>query len=285
MAKAKVLDQKAKQKKQKIFIAVGGVLLLGLLAFQVPKMMAMLNQKPPPLPPGAIVQPPNGFPTPPANAPLAAPTLAGSNGTVAAAGAATSNGIVDASAISAAPASGQLVSFGRFASKDPFAQQVDTSASAVAAGTDDGAGPTPPAVPPASPLGPGLGGGGGGTTPAAPVGPVPTSVSIAVNGVPEIVKVDGDFPAANPVFHLVSLTRTSAKMGIAGGSYADGKATVTLKKGKTLTLENTADGSRYALRLLAFDPPPPSPVASTGGTSTGGTSTTAAPASTTALTP
>jgi hypothetical protein len=247
-----------------------------LLAFQAPKVLAMMNAKPPPLPPGAVIQPPNGFPTPPAGAPLAAPSLAGSNGatgTVAARG-----GIVDSSAASAAPASGQLVSFGRFASKDPFAQQVDTSpgGSTPSSGGSGGTTTTPKPVPPVGPLGPTPGGG----TPSTR--PLPTTASISVNGTVEIVGLGVDFPAAAPVFHLVSLTRTSAKIAIVGGSYADGAATVTLKKGKTLTLENTSDGSRYVLRLIALDP-----VASATTTtpSSGSSTTTTTPTSTTSLTP
>lgn len=256
MAKSAALDQKAKEKKQKIFVAVGGVLLLALLAFQVPKMMAKLNAKPPPLPPGAVIQPPNGFPAGSAQAPLAAPTLAGSNGATVEATAA--GGIVDASSMRAAPASGQLVSFGRFASKDPFSQQVDPAKAAAAtasSGSSKGGEATPPAVPPDGPLGPLGPTGSGASPPSVPAGPLPRTASIAINGVTEIVEVDKDFPAADPIFHLVALTRTSAKIAIAGGSYADGAPTVTLKKGKTLTLENTADGSLFTLRLIAFDPP------------------------------
>ena len=270
--------EKAKQKKQKVILAVGGVLLLALLAFQAPKVLAMMNAKPPPLPPGAVVQPPNGFPTPAAGAPLAAPTLSGTSPT--AAGAVSGDGIVDASAISAAPASGQLVSFGRFASKDPFAPQVDTKPGAgVADSGDQGGSSTPTPVPPVGPLGPGAG-----PTPPPVAGPLPTTALISINGVPEIVALGKDFPAAEAVFHLVALTRTTAKIAIAGGSYADGAATVTLKKGKSLTLENTADGSRYVLRLLAFDPPATAvpAVATAPATSTNQTAT---QTTTTALTP
>ena len=68
---------------------------------------------------------------------------------------------------------------------------------------------------------------------------------------PETVTVGNDFPAANPLFHLVSATTTSARVAIAGGSYADGRNAVTLKVGKPVTLENTADGTRYTLVLQA----------------------------------
>ena len=270
MAKSLAADQKAKVKKQKIILAVGGVLLLGLLAFQVPKVLAMMSQKPPPLPPGAVVQPPNGFPA--GSAPLAAPSLGGSNGSTGAATSHTSTGIVDTSALSSPPASGQLIAFGRFSSKDPFAQQVDTSPGGGTPRSGGGT-TTPKPVPPVGPLGPTPGGG----TPAAL--PLPTTALISVNGTPEIVGIGVDFPVAAPVFHLVSLTRTSAKIAIAGGSYADGSATITLKKGKALTLENTSDGSRYVLKLIALD------VVAVPTSSPGSTTTSTTPTSTTALTP
>ena len=50
---------------------------------------------------------------------------------------------------------------------------------------------------------------------------------------------------------LVSLTKNAAKISIAGGSLAGGAPTVTVKKGATLTLMNTADGTRYVLRLVS----------------------------------
>jgi len=65
------------------------------------------------------------------------------------------------------------------------------------------------------------------------------------------VKLGAAFPQTQPIFQLVSLTRTSAKITIAGGTLEGGAPTVTLTKGKQLTLMNTADGSRYALKLLA----------------------------------
>ncbi|MDX6508790.1 MAG: hypothetical protein QOG81_542, partial [Gaiellaceae bacterium] len=132
---------------------------------------------------------------------------------------------------------------------------------------------TPKPVPPVGPLGPTPGG-------AVPSNlPLPTTALISVNGTPEVVGIGVDFPVAAPVFHLVSLTRTSAKIAIAGGSYADGSATITLKKGKALTLENTSDGSRYVLKLIALDA-----VLVPAGTP-GSTTISSTPTSTTPLTP
>ena len=67
----------------------------------------------------------------------------------------------------------------------------------------------------------------------------------------EYVDLGASFPSSSPTFKLVSLTKSSAKIGIAGGSLATGQATVTLKLNKQLTLMNTADGKRYVLRLLS----------------------------------
>ena len=79
----------------------------------------------------------------------------------------------------------------------------------------------------------------------------PTAAMISVNGAPESVQVGGTFPASDPFFKLVSLTKKGAKVSIAGGSLANGAPTVTLAKNKALTLLNTADGTRYVLRLVS----------------------------------
>src|SRR5260221_3146447 len=83
-----------------------------------------------------------------------------------------------------------------------------------------------------------------------------TTATISVNGAKSTVLVGKSFPSAAPVFSLVSMTGSSAEIGIAGGSYESGAATVTLTKGKTVTLLNTADGTRYVLRLAAAAEPP-----------------------------
>jgi hypothetical protein len=73
-----------------------------------------------------------------------------------------------------------------------------------------------------------------------------------VNGNSEAVAVGAQFPASSPVFVLVSLKTSSAKIAIAGGSLQGG-GTATLKKGRPLTLMNTADGTRYVLRLISVN--------------------------------
>src|ERR671912_2764355 len=132
---AKKVDLKAKAKRQKIMAAGGGVLLLAVLAIQVPRTMAMLNAKPAPPPPaagapGTVPSVPIVLPTPGAVGGGAAPTASG-DGT-----------LVDSDPVPVA-ADGQLISFGRFKSKDPFAEQIDETS----AGGGGGGGGPPPAAP------------------------------------------------------------------------------------------------------------------------------------------
>jgi hypothetical protein len=94
------------------------------------------------------------------------------------------------------------------------------------------------------------------TTTPAPPPPAPGAATISLNGEQLSVAVGTDFPQSGTtfsrvgaIFHLVSLTATTAKIAIVGGSYADGANTITLTMGKPLTLQNTADGTRYILIL------------------------------------
>jgi hypothetical protein len=95
---------------------------------------------------------------------------------------------------------------------------------------------------------------------------------ISVNGVLMSVSTGADFPAATPLFHLVSVTSSTAKISIAGGSYSSGAASVTLHVNKAVTLMNTADGTRYTLEL--FPQGTPVAAAATTAASTGPSSTT-----------
>jgi hypothetical protein len=242
---AKKIDPKAKAKKQKIYAAVGGVLLLGLLAFQVPRTMKMLH--PPNADSAATTAPASTTPT---SGPIAAPTLSGGNATAVSAPGGSGE-LVDPDAVPV-PQSGQLLAFGLFRTKDPFMQQLKLQCGST--GAEGGAAcakaapatGTPPAKTPTSDKSHGVP-----TGTAPPTAAVLTTAVILVNGKSESVQVGGQFPAADPAFTLVSVTATTAKVGIAGGSFENGSQTVKLKKNKPLTLMNTADGTRYVLRFLS----------------------------------
>lgn len=159
---------------------------------------------------------------------------------------------------------GQLTEFARFASKDPFLESVQKTSGSTS--------PTSSSTPKA-PAGP--------KAPKAPPAPPPGSAVISVNGELINVGVGMDFPTSGsvfsqvgaPLFHLLSLTQRTAKVTIAGGSYANGAQALTLTVGQPVTLQNTADGTRYTLLL--------EPQGTQVPTSTTSTSTTPAATSTT----
>jgi hypothetical protein len=258
MAKKQVDPLKAKQKKQKILLAVLGVAFIGVVAFEGPKLWKQLH--PPPLPPRVI--PANGG-NPVAGTPtLAAPTLSGAQEP----GATTTDSTGTLVAAGPTVQDGQLASFSRFASKDPFSQQLsdETSSSSASSGSGSSGGTANPGLP-----------GVPGKAPA------PGSAVISVNGKLYSVATKTDFPQPSstdptvvPLFHLVSVTAHTATISIAGGSYATGAATVTLKENKPVTLMNTADGTRYTLVLKPAGTGVATGSATTGSTPSTGTSTT-----------
>ena len=245
MAKKTVDPVKAKQARQKKIAIGGAVVLVAMLAIQVPRTMKMLN------PPAEAEASTVAETTPTATpvTPVATPATSGAPaGGSAASGAAGAGGTQ--SDPKPTPGVNQLISFGRFASKDPFSAQVRTErGGSTATGTSPEAGaptattPTLPVTPPPPPSQlP--------STSTPPTAPTATQARISVNGVVEVVVAGKDFPAADPTFRLVSVKGASAKIAIAGGSFTSGTPTITLKVGKPLTLMNQADGTRYVLRLL-----------------------------------
>ena len=248
---AKKIDPKAKAKRQKVIAAVGGVLLLGLLAFQIPRTMKMLHQQNANAAETTASTTTTGATD---TGPIAPPSLGGGNATASSSSSVSSDGLNDPDVVPA-PQSGQLLAFSRFRTKDPFSQQLDFNCGEDASNCGGGTSavvtkPSKPktnvTAPPAAVK----------TTPVTPSKPSKpsaklTSAVISVNGTSETVNVGASFPASSPTFKLVSLTKTSARIGIAGGSLESGSQTVALKKNKPLTLMNTADGTRYVLRLLS----------------------------------
>ena len=240
---------KAKEAKQKKIAIGGAVLLLALLAFQGPKTMKMLQGPQPVTSPTTTTAAPttSGAPTAPAAGTPEQPAVAAPELTA----------VADSDA-APEPEQGQLATFERFETKDPFVQQglpepkpartsdpndgtvsdADKEDAKNEAAGEEADGET-----------------GGFTAPAAPQAPtVAGATSIAVNGVAEDVALEGTFPKDEPTFVLVSVATNgkSVQVGIAGGEYAGGGETMTLTFGKKVTLQNTADGSRYELELKSI---------------------------------
>ena len=70
-----------------------------------------------------------------------------------------------------------------------------------------------------------------------------------MNGQAYALTVKDAFPKNDPLFVLAGLKPKLAKIGVAGGSFEDGK-TIPLKLGKPVTLVNDATGARYSIKLV-----------------------------------
>ncbi len=236
MAKTTADVAAAKAKKQKIILIVGGVLLLGLAAMQVPKLMKKDSQ-----PVAVPAATPVGVGV--AGVPAAAATATGSsNGAAKPAGFVAGVALPGATVVRVAPS--QLASFTLFEVKDPFVQQAGVEPTGGAAVTASGQAPS------AGTQGPTVTGGQAtpGSSQAAEPPPL-VYATINLDGGPQQLKVKQKFPEGDPLFVLRSLTKKQAKIGVAGGSFDDGQA-VTLQFGKKVTLVNTATGVRYQLKLV-----------------------------------
>ena len=135
MARKTVDPLKAKQKKQKIVATVLGVVFVGLLAFQVPRVMKQLHPAAPVHSSSSSSSSSSTTTTTAGTPSLAAPTLSSGSQTP---GAGSGSDPSLASAAAAAVADGQLTSFSRFASKDPFAQQLSDKKSSSSPGASGG---------------------------------------------------------------------------------------------------------------------------------------------------
>jgi hypothetical protein len=227
----------ARERKQKIFVAVGGLFLLAMLAFQLPKILG---------------------------GPESTAVTTTTTGTTTVAGE-TIPPVDEAVPISVAltdtdrplaPGPGQLRSFSTFTRKDPFVQQLATPDENEGGGGGEAAG---------------AGGGGEQTPEKTPSkgfsvgGAAAAAVTvISVNGARQTLMPGTAFPAADPTFVLVS-EQPEAKtvvIGVAGGAYANGDRTTKLKIGKPVVLVNTTTGARYRLVLVAVGNGVASPTAS-----------------------
>jgi hypothetical protein len=273
MANKRVDSLKAKQKKQKIVAAVLGIVFLGVVAFQGPKLWKQLH---PPASQATLSYNEKPTTTTAGTPSLAAPSLGGGETPSS-----TSSSSGSSLASSAPPKveDGQLSSFSLFASKDPFAQQLSEDAASSPSSSSPPSSSSSSSASSGGSKGGSSGGGSRGSSSPSSGGsasaPTPGTAVISVNGTLYSVAVGNNFPDASstdpsiqPLFHLVSLTAHSAKVSIAGGSYANGAPTVTLQVNKPVTLMNTADGTRYRLILKPVGTPVVVPTAPASTTST-----------------
>jgi hypothetical protein len=219
----------ARERKQKIFVAIGGLFLLALLAIQLPKLMGGSEATATGDTEATSTVPGETTPAPVTTRPV----------------------VLRDTDRRLAPAPGQLRSFSVFTKKDPFVQQVVSPTAA----EDSGGG----GVEGGSPAGgvPGKGEETPAQTPSKGFSVGETSAAavtvISVNGARQTLAPGTAFPAADPVFVLVAEQPgvKAVVIGIAGGEYQSGAQTTRLKVGKPLVLVNTTTGARYRLVLVA----------------------------------
>lgn len=271
-------DLKAqKERKQKIILAVAGVLLVGVLAMQLPKMLKHSSS--------TSAAPAPTVTTPDATTPAAGSTPAPSSPSAplnvsVSKSSAQLAGVVLSPATTPKAGQGQLWSFSRFKAKDPFVPQVrdgngssgTTTASNPSGGTTTSTGGTTGTT----------GSPGGSTAPAAPL----AYATLLVNGRPQQLTLKQQFPKADPIFVLVKLVGDNARIGVAGGSFTGGN-TVLIQLGKKVTLMNTTTGQRYVVRLVYVGSTPETiapfkagntaPATTTSSTTTSSSATTAIP--------
>jgi hypothetical protein len=229
--------REAKDRRTKKIAIGGAVVLVAVLAFEVPKMMHSGSSSATP----AATTTTGAYTTPTSTTPTAAPTTA--PGTAAAASMPTTASMkLPNSDALPQPSKGTLYSFSHFTGKNPFTQQVSDAAPAAAQTTG---------ALTASVSGGKTASSAGRTHQSGRTLAATGSARISVNGQMQVVRVGAAFPSSNPLFRLVSLAHGGVRIGIASGSYSSGAHTVALTPGRTLTLVDQADGVRYKIRLIA----------------------------------
>ena len=232
--KKKRTPAQTRDRRAKIAAAVLGAAFLGVAAIQGPKLLKALH----PAPPGVMAGPPLSQTS---STQFAAATLA----------------------------SGQLRRFSTFSAKDPFKALVNLAGGAAAASGASGAGAAT-AGKKLSVVAP-VGASGGTATFTENLGgagalsarTVPAAL-ILYNGKRQIVALGAEFPAKRPMFRLVSLGLKNVRIGLIGGSFADGRTTLALVRNRKVTLADSTTGGTFALRLLRLTTAP-APVAASAG--------------------
>jgi hypothetical protein len=233
--KKRAQNQRLEKDRRTKKVAIGlSVVLVAVLAFEVPKMMHH----------GSTSSSPPTATTTTTTAATGVPVTTAPGTAVAASMPATSTKVSNSDVAPQASKS-QLDSFSHFTGKDPFAQQVSNAAT------------TPTSSQPGT-LSANVSGGSSASSAGTGRAHHPSrtlaatgAARISINGRVQVVRVGASFPSANPLFRLVGLAHGGVRIGIANGSYSSGAQTVSLTLGRTLTLVDTADGIRYKIRLIA----------------------------------
>jgi hypothetical protein len=256
----------AKRRQQIIVLAVGGVLLAGLVMLQAPKIMhhgkkssttsastSASSSSTDSATSNTTTSADTGSTTGSTTTPSATPATPAPAPITANGPAAKVAGVIVRSAGAPLPAEGHLWSLSRFKARDPFVQQVSDASAAAAPGpsgstsaskTASSGGSTPAAG--------GVKTGTGKVSVVVPTTITPAAiayVTLMVNGNAQQLTLKDVFPKAQPTFVVRGVAKNVVKIGVAGGKFVGG-AVVKLELGKAVTLMNTATGQRFVMKLV-----------------------------------
>src|SRR5581483_11621685 len=266
MARRRITQAQIRDRRSKRLALVLGVVFLGVMGIQAPKLMKQLHHGAP-----AAATPP------PTSAATGAPAPGATTGASGAAGTATVS------------VPRQLTSFSLLPLKDPFDAPVHG-----AVGTPESSDETDADAESAAANAKAAGAAAKAPAPVKFTVPPPNAAQIELNGRSEVVLVGAGFPSAQPMFKLVSLAknkkgkRIGVRISVVGGSFSGGDPTLLLVKGRKVTLADVTDGSRYVVEVIRLTnavalPAAPAPSAQPTATASPGTTQPApsAPAATT----
>jgi hypothetical protein len=93
---------------------------------------------------------------------------------------------------------------------------------------------------------------GGAAPPPSGASQLTNTAVIEVNGQSEEVVYGATFPTADPVFRLANVTESGIEVGLASGTFDDGRQTAAIAIGEQVQLVGD-DGTSYTVRLVSVD--------------------------------
>lgn len=225
-ANKKLTPLEQRDRRAKMMLAGLGVLLLAVLGFELPGLLGGKS-----------------------GAPAAATTATTPSSTATAVAVPAASSSL-AGATIAVDQTGRLVSFSRFAAKDPFHALVAVSATTTtgsgstvkqATGRGVSAKPKTPAKPVTFSVH---------RAKAVPTGPLVPAVVLQLNGTRRVIPVGSGFPESHPVFKLVSVGSRSIWISLVGGSFGGGKQTLRIDAGHPVKLVNTTAATKYLIKVV-----------------------------------
>lgn len=211
MAGPKLTPQQQRDRRAKIMAGVLGVVFVGVLGLQLPKLMKGGGGG------GSTTDAAVTTPAPSSSAALAGIAIS----------------------------STQLQSFTRFAPKNPFhAHVTDTTTSSTTTAASPPPAPKPKPKPTTSPTLTIS------VAPAKPAIPQVPAALVLVNGKKQVLRLGATFPAKHPMFKVLALSQKAVWLQLVGGSLASGSQTLKLDAGRKVLLQNTTAGVKIALKLV-----------------------------------